>query len=189
MTGTDQFDMEPMNNPPAAEASESITAENERNEETNSDTTQQPDQEPENPTPIDALTPQHVGPNIQENTNSQEHENLIFLTSSEEHVNDWQQSDQPMAWRCEFEIPWSQEHSNHACSSTDNWIMLATSAKKQRTEVRLTELTTEERKLFDDAKNAEVQNWLQTGTITKVLRNQFPRTDPQVPMDPHVETS
>ena len=78
------------------------------------------------------------------------------------------------AWRCEFDIPLSQPLEKHLPSEEETWLLLATSAKKQRSEVKLTELTREERMEFEKAKRSEIANWIQTGTLTKVLRNQIP---------------
>lgn len=61
-------------------------------------------------------------------------------------------------------------------SPEESCILLATSAKKQRTEVRLHELSKQERQQFEQAKAAEVANWIQTKTLTKVLRNQIPES-------------
>ena len=77
-------------------------------------------------------------------------------------------------WRVEFELPLPQPLSEHKPDPLESWIMLATSAKKQRTEVKLCELTPEERQEFETAKQAEVQNWIQTGTLSKVLKSQIP---------------
>ena len=48
--------------------------------------------------------------------------------------------------------------------------------KSQRTEVRLHELTKQERDQFEQAKATEVANWIQTKTLTKVMRNQIPES-------------
>jgi len=53
--------------------------------------------------------------------------------------------------------------------------MLATNSKKQRAEVKLSELSPSERAEFETAKMSEVQKWIQTGTLTKVLKNQIPQ--------------
>ena len=77
------------------------------------------------------------------------------------------------AWKCEFDVslnPSDQLPQNQE----EAWTLLATNAKKQRTEVRLSELTPAEKVEFEKAKEAEVQNWIQTGTLSKVLRNQIP---------------
>ena len=51
---------------------------------------------------------------------------------------------------------------------------LASAAKRQRAEVRMSELTPEERRQFIEAKDSEVTNWIKTGTVMKILRNSIP---------------
>ena len=82
--------------------------------------------------------------------------------------------DTDSAWRCEFDISLPQPLNQHVPTEEETWLLLATSAKKQRSEVKLTELTPEERKEFDKDKQSEIANWIQTGTLKKVLRNQIP---------------
>ena len=53
--------------------------------------------------------------------------------------------------------------------------LLVSAAKKQRSEVKLRDLTNEDRKLFDAAKNKELQSWLDTGTIQRICRQQIPK--------------
>lgn len=77
------------------------------------------------------------------------------------------------AWRCEFDVSLNSPEALPQ-NQEEAWTLLATSAKKQRTEVRLSELSAAEKAEFDRAKEAEVQNWIQTGTLSKVLRNQIP---------------
>ena len=78
----------------------------------------------------------------------------------------------PCAWQCELEVPGWMENENFGQWSPDE-ILLATTEKKQRTEVKLTTLNTEEQKAFAEAKNAEIQNWLKTGTVSKILRSKL----------------
>jgi hypothetical protein len=52
--------------------------------------------------------------------------------------------------------------------------MLSSGSAKQRTEVKMSELTPQEKTLFEQAKQKEIDNWIQTNTITKVLKNQIP---------------
>ena len=40
--------------------------------------------------------------------------------------------------------------------------------------MRLSQLTTAEKAEFEKAKQTEINNWLQTDTITKILRNKIP---------------
>ena len=55
------------------------------------------------------------------------------------------------AWRCEFDVPLSG-HQTYPENQVEAWTMLATSAKKQRSEVKLSELTPAEKAEFEKAK-------------------------------------
>ena len=61
--------------------------------------------------------------------------------------------------------------------------MLATNSKKQRAEVKLSELSPSERAEFETAKMSEVQKWIQTGTLTKVKESNSPRPNSKMQMD------
>ena len=76
-------------------------------------------------------------------------------------------------WRAEFLL--GQEDINSWRRETDphELTFLVTNAKRQRTEVKLSQLTEEEKLKFQDAKQAEISNWLKTGTVSKILRNQL----------------
>ena len=51
---------------------------------------------------------------------------------------------------------------------------LISAAKKQRSEVRMSNLTEKERELFRKAKDKEVESWLSTDTVARILRHQIP---------------
>ena len=75
----------------------------------------------------------------------------------------------PCAWRCELEVPsWIDPEKSKVLSPDE--VLLATTEKKQRTEVKLSVLSSEEQKAFAAAKDAEVQNWIKTGTVSRILR-------------------
>ena len=79
-----------------------------------------------------------------------------------------------LAWRCEITV---SDRDIQAWKSEDDVSGMAfavSAAKKQRSEVRLSTLTATEKQEFKKAKMAEVQNWLKTGTISKILRDQVP---------------
>eukprot|EP00435_Cladocopium_sp_Y103_P034072 s2488_g8.t1 len=78
----------------------------------------------------------------------------------------------PCAWRFELELPSSLSDAETNRMTVDE-ILLATADKKQRTEVRLSTLTSEEQQAFKKAKESEVQNWIKTGTVSKILRNKL----------------
>ena len=79
------------------------------------------------------------------------------------------------AWRCEVLLTesdiqdWRREENPFECA------FLATAAKRQRSEVKLSTLDHNEKAEFQKAKDQEIQNWLKTGTISKILRHQVPQ--------------
>ena len=79
-----------------------------------------------------------------------------------------------LAWKCEFDIPIPNTYDASDLSTVEAWTMLASSARKQRSEVRLGELSRQEKAEFEVAKQAEIDNWIKTGTISKILRDQIP---------------
>ena len=80
----------------------------------------------------------------------------------------------PQAWRVEIQIhdkhvdEWKQENN------PEEMAFLVSAAKKQRAEVKLTTLSPKERLEFEVAKDSEVQNWIKTGTIAKIVRDKIP---------------
>ena len=53
-------------------------------------------------------------------------------------------------------------------------LFVASAARRQRSEVKIATLSPEEKQQFQKAKEAEIQNWIKTGTISKILRSQVP---------------
>ena len=91
------------------------------------------------------------------------------LLCCEDEVMTVDTSDVPSAWRCELEVPhWISEET--ASNWSPDELLLATTEKKQRTEVKLSMLNPEELQAFARAKDTEVQNLLKTGTVSKILR-------------------
>ena len=52
-------------------------------------------------------------------------------------------------------------------------VLLTTAAKKSRAEVKYSTLSSDEKKLFDQAKNKELKCWLETSTVKRILRNRI----------------
>jgi hypothetical protein len=52
---------------------------------------------------------------------------------------------------------------------------LVSAANKQRSEVRISNLNPQDRKLFEAAKAKEIDSWLSTETVCRILRNKVPR--------------
>ena len=79
-------------------------------------------------------------------------------------------------WRAELETSPEQLEKTMSYQNQNReeaFLFLATNAKKQRTEVKLSTLDPAERQEFEVAKDKEVKNWLQTGTVVRILRNQL----------------
>ena len=135
----------------------------------------QPDQEPEN------VTPEPSQANNPDQTAETDHSGqiaggteLVQLACHEEENALTCEAITNAAWKCEFGISRQLEPGSSIPSEEETWIMLATSAKKQRTEVKLSTLTPEEIQEFEKAKESEIQNWVKTSTISTILRNQIP---------------
>ena len=76
------------------------------------------------------------------------------------------------AWQ--FELLVCQEDIDHwhQSSAETAEAFLATTAKRQRVEVKIKDLTSEEKAEMDKAKQSEITNWLSTGTVERMLRSQ-----------------
>ena len=135
---------------------------------------EQPDQEPEeNPDEIPMLElPAHEVPVPD---TDEEGDSLLCDLLLCQDVDDSRhlQNDPNLAWRWEVEVPESDMRNNISSEQFENMIFLATNQKKQRTEVKLCTLTDSERQEFEKAKQAEVENWLKTGTVCRILRNRL----------------
>ena len=64
---------------------------------------------------------------------------------------------------------WREEDRHHemACLVSD--------LKRQRSDVKLSQLSIEDKARFHEAKLKEVGSWISTETISKILRNQIPK--------------
>ena len=81
----------------------------------------------------------------------QDHAWRLEVNISDQDINRWRSEDQP----CEMAF-------------------LMSAAKKQRSEVKMPRLTEQERKMFQSAKMKEIESWLATETVAKILRHQIP---------------
>ena len=78
-------------------------------------------------------------------------------------------------WRFEVDINqhdvncWRQESDPHAMA------FLVSAAKKQRSEVQLSSLSAADQELFRQAKDKEIDSWIQTETVARILRYQIPK--------------
>ena len=76
-----------------------------------------------------------------------------------------------------FEVDINQQDINHWREETrpEEMLFLVSAAKKQRSEVRMSQLNSHDRKLFEEAKAKEIDSWLSTETVCKILRNKVTR--------------
>ena len=65
-------------------------------------------------------------------------------------------------------VQWKNESNPHEMA------FLATAAKRQRSEIKIKDLTADELQKFNRAKQGEINNWLSTQTVKRVFRNQIP---------------
>lgn len=77
-------------------------------------------------------------------------------------------------WRLEVDIA-AQDIDRWRCEEEPHQMaFLVSAAKRQRSEVKLHQLTSEEKKMFQQAKDKEIQSWLTTETVCRILRSQIP---------------
>lgn len=78
------------------------------------------------------------------------------------------------AWRCEILISQDDVQKWREEDSPGELAFVATAAKRQRAEVKMSTLSPTEKQEFELAKAKEVQNWVNTKTITRILRDSIP---------------
>ena len=131
---------------------------------------QQPDQEPDMENPTEENIHQALRTALETPVPETDDELLCdMLTCTDAEAFLASEPNESLAWRFELDIP--QDIHEENTNNIDDLILLATSQKKQRTEVKLSHLTMQEQEEFEKAKASEVNNWLQTGTVSKALRS------------------
>ena len=150
---------------------------NNNNDENSSQSQDQPDQEPDgnsSENQSNPIIPDYVDtpvPNIDVDDDLVT-THLLCCDDEELTINP---QETPCAWRFELDVPRHVDAKTLDQCTADE-ILLASSEKKQRTEVKLSMLSHEERKAFQEAKQTEIKNWIATGTVSKILRSKL---DPQ----------
>ena len=91
---------------------------------------------------------------------------MVYQTSTEE--------DHPKGWEICIDLDTDQLNRCIQLSEKDQVSFLASSAKKQRSEVREKDLSPGEIEQFLQAKTKEVTSWLSTHTVRKITREQIP---------------
>ena len=138
---------------------------------------EQPDDEPEAMTPQDSQNPSETHDPAVETPVPELGEDpdgfiTTYLLCCEDEVLAVDTTETPCAWRCELDAPSHLCHETFLTQNADE-ILLATTEKKQRTEVKLSMLSEDEKVAFQKAKETEVNNWLKTGTVSKILRDKL----------------
>jgi len=145
------------------------------NSESQEESIPQPDQEPENITPEESRN--ETSEDLDGEPSGQDGPDASdpMLLTCHELENAFSCADAGnLAWSCEFDMRLEAPLETHMPSEEESWLLLATASKKQRSEVKLSNLSDAELKEFQSAKQAEVENWIKTGTISAILRNQIP---------------
>ena len=83
-------------------------------------------------------------------------------------------TEQDAAWRCEIHVTEDDIQSWKEAADPAEMTFVVSAAKRQRAEVKMSQLTPTEKAQFQQAKSNEIQNWLNTGTISRILRSQVP---------------
>ena len=128
----------------------------------------QPDQEPDSPSRQETTQP-----DLETTEDNLEEIHGLISIDPEEAFALTAEND-PLAWRYEIDCELDQPLSVRKPSNEEAVIHLATSAKKQRSEVKLSTLNAEELRQFEEAKQKEINNWISTGTIEKIMRDKVP---------------
>jgi hypothetical protein len=144
-------------------------------QESQNESLSQPDQEPENLTPEDSQNdPMNSPEGEPTDTLASEDQELLYITSHEPSNAFTCEESGNLSWSCEFDIHLEEPLGTRVPTTEETWLLLATAFKKQRTKVKLSSLNSTELTEFQQAKQAEVDNWIRTGTISAILRNQIP---------------
>ena len=83
--------------------------------------------------------------------------------------------DHDQAWCFEVNICQQDVHKWRREENPHEMAFLVSAAKRQRSEVKLASLTSDQRRQFEDVKAQEIDSWLATETVAKVLRHQIPQ--------------
>ncbi len=134
----------------------------------------QPDGEPEASEPPIPATPSGTEVPIPSSDDENLHCVGLHCHDVESPVYHSRSDDKTPVWHTEIYITDQDISAWREESDPTEMIFLATAAKRQRSEVRMSELSPQERSQFIQAKDTEIQNWLKTGTVMRILRHKIP---------------
>ena len=147
-----------------------VNPHNSPSEDNSSQSQEQPDNKPEENSPPNEEN-DHVNTPIPENDDD-DSLTTSHLLCCEDEIMTVSPEETPCAWRFDVEMPSYVSREQMEKMSSDS-ILLASTDKKQRTEVKLSMLSQEEQQAFKQAKQTEVNNWISTGTVSRVLRDKL----------------
>ena len=144
----------------------------------------QPDQEPEVPsgTGSEHQDNQSVNPDISPEgvdvpiPDELDEDDLICegLYCQDVVDNDWQKEVPDMAWKCEIILNQEDISNWKKEEHSEQYLFVASAARRQKAEVKFHQLNDNEKGLCQKAKESEVQNWLKTETVSRILRDRIP---------------
>ena len=79
-----------------------------------------------------------------------------------------------LAWRLEIDVNHQDLQDWKSEQDKSEMAFLVSAAKRQRAEVKMSSLNASEKEEFQKAKEVEIQNWIKTGTVSKILREKIP---------------
>ena len=82
---------------------------------------------------------------------------------------------QDQAWRFKLDIDKRDIDHLRNDPNAQEMAFIVSASKRQKVEVKMSTLTHAEKKLFQEAKEKEIQSWLDTQTVCKILRNKIPQ--------------
>ena len=82
--------------------------------------------------------------------------------------------DDDAAWKFEVDVTDMDIQNWKAETNPHEMAFIVSAAKKQRSEVKMTQLSPQEKEMFHAAKMKEIDSWLATETVCKILRHQIP---------------
>ena len=79
-----------------------------------------------------------------------------------------------LAWRFEATCRVDKPIQEYQPNEQETLVLLASTSKKQRSEVKLSTLNPEEQEQFRKAKDKEIANWMSTDAVAKIMRDKLP---------------
>ena len=97
-------------------------------------------------------------------------------------------ADEHIAWRMEMTVSDKDIEAWRKEEDTSDLLFLAEASKKQKTEVKITDLQPDEREMFEQAKSSEIGNWIKQSRGAHSSISTLRAADLALSMDSDVET-